>query len=208
MAKSDQEIEVKFYITDLQRLEQRLQTLGAELIQPRTHEQNLRFDSPDGELGRTRQVLRLRQDRVASVTFKDAGNFEGGVRSRLEIEFQVNNFEAARKLFEALGYKVFLMYEKYRAVYRTGSVLVTLDELPYGNFAEIEGPDSQHIKQTSQSLDLEWESRILDSYTVLFDLLRITLHLEFRDLSFENFKVLEVPATALGVRPADVSRKQ
>jgi adenylate cyclase class 2 len=204
MEKPDQEIEVKFYITDLNRLEQRLQAIGAELIQPRTHEVNLRFDSPDGELSRTRQVLRLRQDRKTIVTYKDAGNFEDGVRSRLEIEFTVNDFDAARKLFEALGYKVLLMYEKYRAVYRSGNVLVTLDEMPYGNFAEIEGPDSQSIQQASHSLQLEWNSRILDSYTVLFDLARISLHLEFRDLSFANFKTLEVPASAMGVRPADV----
>lgn len=204
MGKSDQEIEVKFYLKDLNKLEQCLRATGAELIQPRMHEVNLRFDSPNAELSRTGQVLRLRQDREAIVTYKDAGNFEGGVRSRLEIEFIVNDFDEARKLFEALGYKVLLMYEKYRAVYRSGNVLVTLDEMPYGNFAEIEGPDAQSIQQASQSLQLEWNCRILDSYIILFDRARISLHLEFRDLSFVNFKGLEVPASAMGIRPADV----
>jgi adenylate cyclase class IV len=39
-----QEIEIKFYVNDLKRLEARLLELGAFLIQPRVHESNVRFD--------------------------------------------------------------------------------------------------------------------------------------------------------------------
>jgi adenylate cyclase class IV len=45
-----QEIEIKFYVNDLKRLEARLLELGAVLIQPRVHESNVRFDLPDGSL--------------------------------------------------------------------------------------------------------------------------------------------------------------
>ena len=44
-----QEIEVKFYVNDLKRLEALLLELGAVLIQPRVHESNIRFALPDGE---------------------------------------------------------------------------------------------------------------------------------------------------------------
>ena len=56
-------MEVKFYVRALpERLKQRLQDLDARLEQPRTYEINLRFDTPNGDLMRQRQVLRLRQD--------------------------------------------------------------------------------------------------------------------------------------------------
>lgn len=204
MKKKDQEIEVKFFLKNIKKLEQNLPAIGAELLHPRVHEINLRFDSRDGELNRTRQVLRLRQDREAHVTYKDEGNFAGGVRSRMEIEFTVSDFDATQRLFEALGYKILLMYEKYRTEYRKGDIVYSLDEMPYGDFIEIEGPDPETIQQASDILGLDWNRRILDSYTVLFDLVHISRHLDFRDLSFANFKSLHVPASAMGIKPADV----
>ena len=96
-----------------------------------------------------------------------------------------------------------MMYEKQRSTYALGAVLVTLDVMPYGNFAEIEGPDGASIKHAAMQLGLDWQRRILDSYTMLFDQARQSLHLTFRDLSFENFAGLEVPPEALGVLPAD-----
>ena len=199
----DQELEVKFFIADLAGLEARLQAAGANLAQPRSHEINLRFDTPSGDLTRTSRVLRLRQDTAARLTYKGPSESQAGVRVRQELEFTVGDFDAARAFLEALGYQVSMIYEKYRATYDLQGVHVTLDELPYGNFAEIEGPDSVSIHNVNQSLDLDWEARIAFSYTVLFDQLRSTLGLAFRDLTFDNFQDLNISPAALNVRPAD-----
>jgi adenylate cyclase class 2 len=203
MPKSDQELEVKFYLTALTPLENRLKALKAELAQPRVHEINLRFDTPDLLLTRTLRVLRLRRDTQAIVTYKGPGEEKDGVRLRQELEFTVGDFDMARVFFEALGYQVSVIYEKYRAVYDLGEAHITLDEMPYGNFAEIEGPDGKTIQETARLLDLDWETRILDSYLVLFDRVKSTLGLAFRDLAFENFKGVVVPADALGIHPAE-----
>lgn len=203
--KSDQELEVKFYLQGLEQVEARLISMGARLEQARVYERNLRFDTPSGELSQTARVLRLRQDTRARVTYKGPGQVQEGVRARLEIEFSVDDFEAARALFEGLGYQVRVMYEKYRATYSVEGVLVTLDEMPYGYFAEIEGPDGASIHSLAERLNLDWEARIFDSYMVLFDRLRGALGLTFRDLTFENFKGLPAPAAALQVRLADRS---
>ena len=176
-----------------------MEALGAQLIQPRTHEINLRFDTPSGDLARGYRVLRLRQDREARLTYKGPGELVDGVRSRQELEFTVGDFAIARKVLEALGYEVSVMYEKYRATYALGGVLVTLDEMPYGNFAEVEGPDGASIRKTAGVLGLDWERRILDSYIMLFDRLRERLGLAFHDLSFENFKGVTVTGEMLGV---------
>ena len=203
MTATGQEIEVKFYLRDQAGLRQRLLGLGALPAQERVHEVNLRFDTPEHALSQAGQVLRLRQDTEARLTFKGAGQEQAGARLRQELEFTVGDFEAARQVFEALGFQVYMMYEKYRATYRLGQVLVTLDEMPYGNFAEIEGPDGETIRQAAGQLGLDWEARSLDAYTFLFEKAKAALGIDCQDLSFANFEGVRVTAKALGVREAD-----
>jgi adenylate cyclase class 2 len=197
------ELEVKFYLADLPALEARLRALGARLVQASLHEVNLRFDTPDRDLTRSYQVLRLRQDTAARMTYKGPGKDKDGVRLRQEIEFSVSNFEAARDLLLALGYQVSVMYEKYRTTYALDEVEVTLDQMPYGNFAEIEGPDPASIHRASERLGLNWERRGLESYTALFERLRTALGFTFRDLVFDNFRGLKITPADLGLQPAD-----
>jgi len=199
MSATGAELEVKFYLTDLPGLEARLVSLGARLAHPRQHEVNLRFDTPAGDLSRASQVLRLRRDDEARLTYKGAGVVQQGVSRRVELEFTVSDFDAARAVLEALGYQVIWMYEKYRTTYALEGALVVLDELPMGNFAEIEAPDGESIQAAAQRLGLPWEKRILESYAVLFERLRQKLGLPFRDLSFANFAGIKVAPEDLGL---------
>jgi len=202
---TDQELEVKFFIADLEAVEERLQAFGARLLQPRVHEVNLRFDTPDGELSRQFRVLRLRQDDAARLTYKGPSEYQEGVRARQEIEFTVSDFGAAQRFLEALGYRVALMYEKYRTTFDLEGVHITLDKMPYGNFLEIEGPDPASIRRINEQLGLDWEKRVPESYTMLFERLRDTLELPFKDLSFANFAGLDISMDLVNVRPADKS---
>ena len=94
------------------------------------------------------------------------------------------------------------MYEKYRTTYALDDVLVVLDEMPFGNFAEIEGPAGESIHSAATKLGLDWEARILESYVFLFERLRQKRGWEFRDLSFANFAGKIVSPEDLGVRSA------
>lgn len=199
----DHEIEVKFPVANLALVEARLQSLEAQLTQVRVQETNLRLDTSDQSLTRTLQVLRLRQDSQARVTYKGPGITRDGVRIRQEFEFAVSDYDAARNLFDALGYSVSMMYEKYRAMYDLDDVHVTLDEMPYGSFVEIEGPQPASIQIAAARLGLNWERRVLDSYTALFDQLRAALGFTFRDLSFANFAGMQSALATLGIQPAD-----
>jgi adenylate cyclase, class 2 len=203
VTSKDKELEVKFYMADLPGLKAKLEEMGAHCTQERVHEVNLRFDTAKEELKQSFQVLRLRKDRDYRLTYKGPGQTLDGVRLRQELEFTVGDFDTAKGFLEALGYQVILMYEKFRAVYALGEVLVTLDEMPYGYFAEIEGPGGGAIHEAAIRLGLNWETRILDSYMVLFDRAREALGFTFRDLSFDNFASLPVSAAALGVSQAD-----
>ena len=199
-----QEIEAKFYLLDREAFAARLAAAGAKETAERIFEQNLRFDNPAGELSATFQILRLRRDTRFRLTYKGPGELVDEVRRREEIEFEVSDFKAATALLERLGFLVVLVYEKYRTTYRLGELEIVIDETPLGDFTEFEGPDGTAIREASQALGLDWEGRINDSYAVLFDHARFAMGLEFRDMTFENFKDLEVTHDLLGILPADL----
>jgi adenylate cyclase, class 2 len=197
------ELEVKFYLSRRKEMERKLHALGT-ITAPRVLEINLRFDTPDKALTSAGKVLRLRRDSKSRVTYKGLAISDGGANLRQELEFSVSDFDTARALFEALGYQVYTIYEKYRTTYLVDHLEVVLDELPTGDFLEIEGADAESIQMTAQKLGLQWEARIQASYTVLFEITRQALGLNFRDMCFENFKGITVTPEAMGISPADV----
>jgi adenylate cyclase class 2 len=203
MGSNQQELEIKLYLSDLPAFQHKVEALGGQLVEPRLHEINLRFDTPNGDLTRTAQVLRLRQDTAARLTYKGPGETIGGVHARKEIEFTVSDYQSAESLLEALGYQISLMYEKFRTTYALDGLQITLDEMPYGNFTEIEGPEAAAIHAAADKLGINWEARILESYTSLFDRLREEVGFTFRDLSFENFAELKISPHDLGITPGD-----
>jgi adenylate cyclase class 2 len=187
----------------MQGLERRLQGLGAKISQHRVRETNLRFDTPQKDLSRAKQALRLRQDQQTRLTFKGAAEDRTDLSVRQEIEFAVSSFESAQRLLEALGYRVFIRYEKYRTTYELDGLHVTLDQMPYGNFVEIEGNASDGIQATAEKLGLDWETRVIESYLSIFSRVQMLLNLPGRDLTFGNFAGVSVLPEDLGFRYAD-----
>ena len=163
----------------------------------------MRFDTPAGDLKRSFRVLRLRRDTQSRLTYKGPAEVQKGVRVRPELEFTVSDFDMARAFLEALGYQVAMMYEKYRTVYDLDDVHITLDELPYGNFVELEGPDTEVIYSVNRRLGLDWSARAPESYVILFDRLCAEKDLPIRDLVFENFENLTITPADLHLQPAD-----
>jgi adenylate cyclase, class 2 len=200
----NQEIEVKFMVADLAALEVRLRALGAKLVQARVHEVNLRFDTPDGKLSGAQRVLRLRKDQQAHLTFKGPSQVNQKVNVRQEIELVVDDFDNARRFLEALGYEVNVMYEKFRTTYKFRNVLVTLDEMPYGAFTEIEGPDAVSLEKAAEDLWLDWGCRSLESYMSLFGRVKEQRKLAIKNLSFDEVQRLNVTPADLGLKQADL----
>lgn len=188
------EIEAKFYIADLARVEKELIDAGAKQVQERTHEYNIRYDTASLELSQKSQVLRLRQDDEARMTFKGKNVNDEGAVSRQEIEFTVGDFEGAKKLLKALGYEVFAIYEKYRTTYELDGNEWMLDEMPFGNFVEIEGKDGEQIRVAAERMGIDWEKRLGVGYMDIFERVKGKLNLDFRDLTFDNFEGIEISA--------------
>ena len=208
------EIEVKFYVSDLRRVEAHLLELGAQLSRPRVLETNIRFDLPDRSLSAGSRVLRLRQADDIRITYKGKAEIVDGVFSRTELEFCVGDFETARQVLEALGYVQIAVYEKFRTTYQWqtsevsedlgGLVHIMLDELPYGDFVEIEGAGADSIRATATRLELDWEAAVAASYLALFERLCAQSELDPAKLTFAALNDFQPSADRLNVRPADL----
>lgn len=197
------EIEAKFYIADLGKLETRLQAQGAELVGARVLEYNLRYDTADYDLKQARQVLRLRRDDQVRITFKGPIDDRNQLSSRQEIEIALDDYDAGKQLLAAMGYEVNVIYEKYRTTYALDGLHWMLDQMPFGDFVEIEGRAADQIKAGAQKLGLAWDRRVKHGYLYLFGRVKANLDLPFRDLTFENFEGVAVSVADLGLYPAD-----
>ncbi len=200
----DMEREIKFYIQDLPAVAEKLKLCGAELTRPRILERNLRLDTTERTLMQKGRMLRLRQDDRVRITYKANARIEDGVIARTEIEFGADDIEKARRLFEGLGYQVVVTYEKYRREYQLGDVTVMLDELPFGDFLEIEASNNTLIEGVAMILGLDWAKGINTNYLGLMQIVKTNLGLPFDDLIFENFQDLDVTPLDLMVEPADI----
>jgi adenylate cyclase class 2 len=199
-----QEIEAKFFVNDLGRIEQRLLELKARLIQPRIHEINLRFDDAGNTLRGSFRVLRLRQDDQARMTFKGPSEEEvGGILSRREIEFVVGDFEQAKQLLEALGYRVVVFYEKFRATYDLDGAHIMLDELPFGHFVEIEGEDAAMIRGITNLMRLDWDAMVKAGYHALFERVSGKFNLDPSQWTIAALENVNITPHDLGIRAAD-----
>ncbi|MDY0124709.1 MAG: class IV adenylate cyclase [Anaerolineaceae bacterium] len=199
----DQEIEVKFLLKDYSALMQKISDLQLPCSQERIHEFNLRYDLPDGSLVAQKQVLRLRKDTQARLTFKGPGIMEEDVLLRKEIEVVVSDFDATNRLLQALGYQVIMMYEKFRANYLMDKLVLSVDETPLGLFIELEGESPAQVRWAADALGLDWDARINLSYSALLNIFNQSTGHTFRDLNFENFAELDVTPSDLGLSFAD-----
>lgn len=196
MAKENVETELKLYVPFLNAVARRIEAAGGTISAPRVYERNIRYDNAAGEFGKAGTVLRLRQDTRARLTYKDGERLLGEYgSSRTEVEVEVSDLAKMETILAKMGYHSVFVYEKYRTTYTLDGAEVTLDEMPYGNFVEIEA-DEAVIGRVVEELQLHDAKRMSASYTALFRFVKANLGLKVDDLTFENFKGVTVPESA------------
>lgn len=197
------EVEAKFHVSDLTKIAARLEDLGADVLHPRVHEQNWRYDTPERTLEANWQILRLRVSHKIILTYKDRSVDVDGTSQRPEFETEVGDLTQTRLLLDALGYEVSGFYEKYRTEYRFSDMAITLDEMPFGGFVEIEGESVAAIQQAAADLGLTWAANITENYMVLFRRMKQALGLEIEEISFEALANIKASPEVWGLTPAD-----
>jgi adenylate cyclase class 2 len=202
----DQEREIKFYLSNPEAFLERMKNAKAVLTHPRVTEWNLRFDTPQKSLSAAGQALRLRKDERVRLTYKGPADLSQQITSRTELEVEVSDFDTTRRIMEALGYEVMMIYEKFRTTWQVGDTEVVLDELPIGVFCEIEGEDLDQILAVVNKFELNWERRITDSYLSIFGQLKNALGWPSVNLTYRDMKDIPVNAHDLAwinIHPAD-----
>ncbi|MCP4629175.1 MAG: class IV adenylate cyclase [bacterium] len=185
------ETEIKFYLADLSSIRQRIMEMGAH-SRGRFFESNIRFEDRHGNLKKQKSLLRLRQDRKVSLTYKSTPPEDNDQFKILkELEVAVSDFDTMHNILDALGFHREQVYEKWRETLVLDRTHFCLDSMPFGNFLEIEGP-KQDIQKFTVRLDLAWNKRILLNYLEIFEFLKNKLHLKFSDVTFDNFIRMEV----------------
>ncbi len=168
------EQEVKFRLPAAEGGAAELEAVGAHVEKPRHFEQNVLYDYPDRRLVKRDEALRLRRVGDQSwLTWKGPHHGSGRIKQRRELETFLSDADAVAGILEALGLVECFRYEKYRAIYRTESAILTIDETPLGVFLEIEATPGI-ITEMAGRLSLDMEHAINLSYPHLYELHRDT----------------------------------
>ena len=148
------EIEKKFVLSNDQR-EQVLENLnkfGAKLVGENLEENTL---YSGGILMEKRAVLRVRKIGEKTIlTYKQRIENDSDFKQQIEYETVVEKAEEMEKIIESLGFEKALVYEKRRQIWHFRAVEVLLDELPFGQYMEIEGSVTA-IAEAEMLLDIE-----------------------------------------------------
>jgi adenylate cyclase class 2 len=148
------EIEKKFVLSNDQR-EQVLENLnkfGAKLVGENLEENTL---YSGGILMEKRAVLRVRKIGEKTIlTYKQRIENDSDFKQQIEYETVVEKAEEMEKIIESLGFEKALVYEKRRQIWHFRAVEVLLDELPFGQYMEIEGSVTA-IAEAEMLLDVE-----------------------------------------------------
>jgi len=100
-------------------------------------------------------IVRIRKTENRSIlTFKRRIDNEFDVKQQIEHETEISDAGAAESIIAELGLKPVLVYEKYRDTWKFRAVEIVLDELPFGDYIEIEGSITA-IKEAEILLDLD-----------------------------------------------------
>jgi len=137
------EIEKKYRLTKKQRerITRRLRELKAK-PSPEEFEENTLYRGGSIDFGR--RVLRLRRvGQRAILTFKERLPSASPIKRQREEETEIADAEALDAILSAVGFQPSLIYEKRRTRWKLGKAEVVVDELPFGQFMEIEASESE-----------------------------------------------------------------
>ena len=189
------EIEVKFYLADLEGMRNKILKLGAK-SKGRLFENNIRYEDKNNSLIKKKSLLRLRQDEKTTFTLKSRPPVKSkDYKIVTELEVEVSDFATMDQILQTLGFHPEQIYEKWRETFILDQTLFCLDRMPYGDFLEIEGQEKD-IRYYASRFGLNWQKRIIFNYFAIFEIMKKNLNLDFKDITFNNFETVDDDASA------------
>lgn len=148
------EIEKKYRFDPDRRasLKAELEAAGAEFV-GREFEENTIYSND--HLRQIGAIVRIRKTDCRSIlTFKRRIDNQFDIKQQIEHETEISDAAAAESIIAELGLTPVLVYEKYRDTWKFRLVEIVLDELPFGDYMEIEGSITA-IKEAEILLSLD-----------------------------------------------------
>jgi adenylate cyclase, class 2 len=162
----EREIKLRFESPDAARAA--VLGIGATPLRSRRLQDDSLLDTEDGLLRDRRSALRVRVESGRSlVTLKGPAQQRSVMKLREELETPVGDGALLLRIFDALGFRVWFRYQKYREEFTIDDVIIAIDETPVGTFVEIEGGD-RGITLTAEALGRGPTDYLIDSYRTLF----------------------------------------
>lgn len=156
------EKELKFEIKDLSRLIDYLKEHGAILLN-KSKEKTIRLDTLNKDLEKRGVFLRVRAGSKSTITLKEKIGDDKNVRTRKETEFEIQDIEAMAYILGRLSFDYSRIMEKYRINLEYKEAKLSIDELPFGFYLEIEGAE-RRIEAVAKELGFNPEEKILMTY--------------------------------------------
>lgn len=188
---SNLEIEIKVRLEDRAAFAARLPGLGFQMKTPETHERNLLFDTPDEQLRRRGELLRIREyGGHFKLTHKaPAPGLAPKVhKTRVETECDIGDGDTLASIFRKLGFQTAFIYEKFRSEWTDGAGHIVIDRTPIGDFAELEGAPAW-IDAIAAKLEISRKQYITASYAKLFEEWKAATKHPARNMTFEETAV-------------------
>lgn len=160
------EKEIKIKIANPIDAVTRLKSIGAK-FEGGTFERTIRFDTPNHDLEKVGKFLRVRSGFNNVITMKEKIENDVNVRARKETEFKIEDIEKMEYIIKRLGYSYTTTMEKYRQMWKFDDCDITLDEMPFGVYMEIEGSEDKII-EICNTLGINQQERILETYWELW----------------------------------------
>ena len=146
---------------DRERITRALVEMRAEFV-GQHFEENIIFSSP--EMLERASIVRIRNvgDRCL-LTFKQRVESRTDIKEQIEYETSVSDAGEMTSILNELGLQPRVIYEKRRDIWNLRSAEVVLDELPFGDFMEIEGTVTS-IKEAEMLLGIEDLKAEIETY--------------------------------------------
>lgn len=167
------EIEVKFKLdqNNIVEIKKRLVALGYLSTGREFHRTYSPF-KPDYSCAKSGIFMRTRiEGSRHTMTVKVKSEQDTKYVKREEIEMEIEDAEKGAKMFQALGFSLVRIFERYRENWKHSDhnkSIISIDELPIGTYLEIEGTPTD-IEFMIKEFNLHPDKRITVSYWALYE---------------------------------------
>ncbi len=178
------EYETKILDIKISEIEEKLNKLGATLVEDETLMRRRVFDVLEhSEKKGKRFRLRQKWDKT-TLTYKERTWLEIGATK--ELETKIGDFDIMAEIMQKLERQTMVYQENKRKVYKRNDVEFCIDTRPMvPTYMEIEAPSKEQVEEALRLLGLEWQDVGDMGMIEIYQNHGLDLH-SFKELKFEK----------------------